>query len=144
MKPIYKHMSNGTTICTLRDKAGNVVYGYALCHPEEKNPSDRVGEYIATIRAEINYYKLIRRIELKPQIKTLGHLLACINNTNSKSFDSNSPEAKLIRHQFWMAREDYNAMGDLIKELEKALKDYISNRDKVIEALDAKDMDKNK
>ena len=43
-----------------------------------------------------------------------------------------------------MAQEDYNAMGDLIKELEKALKDYISNRDKVIEALDAKDMDKNK
>ena len=144
MKPIYKHMSNGTTICTLRDKAGNVVYGYALCHPEEKNPSDRVGEYIATIRAEINYYKLIRRIELKPQIKTLGHLLACINNTNSKSFDSNSPEAQLIKHQFWMAQADYKAMGDFIKELESALKEYISNRDKIIAALDAKDMDKNK
>lgn len=144
MKPIYKHMPNGTTVCTLKDKAGNVVYGYAQCHPEEKNPSDRVGEYIATIRAEINYYKLIRRIELRPQIKTLRHLLACIDNTNSKSFDGDSPETKLIRHQLWMAQDDYKAMKDLINELEKALKDYIVNRDKIIDTLETKEKDKNK
>lgn len=131
MKPTYKHLDNGTTICTLRDKANNVVYGYAQCHPEEKNESERVGEYIATIRAEIKYYKLIRRTELMPQIKTLNHLLACINNTGSKRYDTNSPEASLIRRQYWMAYADYKAIGELIEELEKTLKEYLISRDKI-------------
>ena len=131
MKPTYTHTEHGITICTLRDKNNNVVYGYANLHPEESNASDRVGEYIATIRAEIEYYKLIRRTELAPQIKILNHLLNCIANTNSKEYRTDSPEASLIRRQYWMAKEDYTAVGELIQELETALKDYINVRDKI-------------
>lgn len=130
MKPTYEHL-NGITICTLRDKSNNTVQGIAQCHPDEKNESDRVGEYIATMRAEIKYYKLMRRIELMPQIKTLNHLLACMLNTGSKVYNPDSPEISLIRRQLWMVRSDYDAMGELIIELEKALKEYLANREKI-------------
>lgn len=131
MKPTYKHTENGTTICTLRDKANNVVYGYAQCHPEDIY-SERVGDYIATIRAEIKYYKLISRIELEPQIKTLRHLLACIKNTGSKVYNPDSPEVKLIERQVQMAIADRDSIRELTEELEKALGEYLKNREKLI------------
>ena len=131
MKPTYKHMENGTTICTLRDKANNVVYGYAQCHPEDVY-SDRVGEYIATMRAEIKYYKLISRIELEPQIKTLRHLLSCIKNTGSRVYNPEAPEVKLIERQLRMAIDDRDSIRELTKELERALGEYFKNREKLI------------
>lgn len=131
MKPTYKHMENGITICTLRDKANNVVYGYAQCHPEDVY-SDRVGEYIATMRAEIKYYKLISRIELEPQIKTLHHLLSCIKNTGSKVYNPEAPEVKLIERQLRMAIDDRDSIRELTKELERALGEYFKNREKLI------------
>lgn len=131
MKPTYKHMENGTTICTLRDKANNVVYGYAQCHPEDVY-SDRVGEYIATMRAEIKYYKLISRIELEPQIKTLQHLLSCIKNTGSKVYNPEAPEVKLIERQLRMAIDDRDSIRELTKELERVLGEYFKNREKLI------------
>ena len=131
MKPTYKHMENGTTICTLRDKANNVVYGYAQCHPEDIY-SERVGDYIATIRAEIKYYKLISRVELEPQIKTLRHLLACIKNTGSKVYNPDSPEVKLIERQVRMAIADRDSIRELTEELEKALSEYLKNRERLI------------
>ena len=131
MKPTYKHTEHGTTICTLRDKNNNIVHGYAFCHPDE-NYSERVGDYIATMRAEIKYYKLINRIELKPQIKALRHLLSCYKNTGSKIYNINSPEIKLIENQVKMMVDDYEAVKDLIKELEKALKEYLKNRNNLI------------
>ncbi len=130
MKPTYKHLDNGTTICTLRDKSNNIVYGYAQCHPEEPQPSDRVGEYIATIRAEIKYYKLIRKTELRPQMKAMEHIYACIANTGSKLYDKDSPEAQLVWRQYWRLREDYITIGELIIELENALNAYLADREK--------------
>lgn len=129
MKPMYKHTENGTTICTLRDKANNVVYGYAQCHPEEPNPSDRIGEYIATIRAEINYYKLIRRTELRPQMKALEHVYSCIANTGSKVYDKESPEAKLIKREYWRLYNDCQAIGEIIVSLEQSLREYLKARE---------------
>lgn len=130
MKPTYKHSENGITICTLRDKSNNVVHGYAYCHPDEPQPSERVGEYIATIRAEIKYYKLIRKIELRPQMKALGHVYACIKNTNSKLYDGDSPEAQLIWRQYNRLREDCEVIGELITELQNALNNYLADREK--------------
>lgn len=114
MKPKYNHLSHGATVCTLEDKHNNKVYGYAQLHPEEVESSARVGEYIATIRAEIAYYKFIRRNELMPKIKILNHLLSCINNTNSKKYNPKSAEATLIKRQYWLAKSDYDATGELI------------------------------
>ena len=131
MKPTYKHTENGTTICTLRDKSNNVVYGYAYCHPEDEY-SERVGEYIATMRAEIKYYKLISRIELEPQIKTLRHLMSCIKNTGSKVYNPEAPEVKLIERQLRMAIEDRDSIHEITGELEKALGEYFKNREKLI------------
>lgn len=130
MKPTYEHLEN-LTICTLRDKSNHIVQGYATCHPED-TPSDRVGEYIATIRAEIEYYKLIRRTELLPQMKILGHVYACIANTGSKSYDVKSPEAQLIWRQYWLIHEDYITLGEMVKELKFALAEYIKRRDEMI------------
>ena len=130
MKPTYKHTEDGLTICTLRDKSNNVVYGYAHCHPEEQQPSERVGEYIATIRAEIKYYKLIRKIELRPQMKALGHICACIANTGSKLYDKDSPEAQLVWKQYNRIREDCKVIDEIIVELESALNAYLADREK--------------
>ena len=132
MKPVYTHTENGTTICKLQDKSNNIVYGYSFLHPEEPEASDFTGEYIATIRAEINYYKLIRKNELLPQVKTLNHLLTCITNTGSKKYNPDSPEAKLIRKQYWMAKSDYEAIGEIIQQLEETLSSYLKGRDKLI------------
>jgi hypothetical protein len=131
MKPVYKHTENGTTICTLRDKSNNVVYGYAYCHPEDEY-SERIGDYVATIRAEIKYYKLISKIELEPQIKTLRHLLSCFKNTGSKIYNPECPEVKLIERQLHMAIEDRESIRELTKELKKALNEYLENREKLI------------
>lgn len=130
MKPTYKHTEEGLTICTLQDKNNNKIYGYAHCHPEEPQPSERVGEYIATIRAEINYYKFIRRTELRPQMKALEHVYSCIANTNSKLYDKDSPEAQLVWRQYWRLREDYKIIGEIIEELKNALNLYLQEREK--------------
>ena len=131
MKPTYQHDKNGTTICTLRDKNNNVVYGYAYLHPEEFE-SKRVGEYIATIRAEIKYYKLILRNELEPKRKALHHLKTCISDNNNKKYNLESAEAKLIKRQYCIAESDCSAVKDIIAELQASLSNYLAMRDKLI------------
>ena len=84
------------------------------------------------MRAEIKYYKLIARIELEPQIKTLRHLMSCIKNTGSKVYNPEAPEVKLIERQLRMAVEDRDAIRELTEELEKALGEYFKNREKLI------------
>ena len=133
MKPTYSYdQYSGITTCTLRDKSNNVVTGTAKLHPLEQVESQRVGEYIATTRAEIKYYKLIRRQEILPKLNTLKHLYACIANTNSKKYNKDSEEAQLVWRQYWIAHAEYHALGDMIESLEMALREYIKARDKGI------------
>ena len=132
MKPTYQHHNNGTTVCVLRDKSNNVVYGYAYLHPEEHIESRRIGEYIATIRAEIKYYKLILRNELEPKRKALLHLKTCITDNNNKKYNLESAEAKLIKRQYCIAESDCSAVKDIIAELQASLSNYLTMRDKLI------------
>ena len=131
MKPTYTFDPySGITTCTLRDKSNNVVTGMARLHPLESFESQRVGEYIATTRAEIKYYKLIRRQEILPKMNALKHLYACIANTNSKKYNKDSEEAQLVWRQYWIAHAEYQALGDMIESLEMALREYIKSRNK--------------
>lgn len=130
MKPEYIYDENkGTTTCILRDKSGNVVIGIARCHPEEKIKSNRIGEYIATIRAEIKYYQIIRKTELLPKMKAIGHIYSCIFNNGEGKYDKNSPEAKLIKREYYRLYYDYKCIGDMIKRLRLGLRAYIEERD---------------
>ena len=132
MKPTYQHHNNGTTVCVLRDKSNNVVYGYAYLHPEEQVESRRIGEYIATIRAEIKYYKLILRNELEPKRKALLHLKTCITDNNNKKYNLDSAEAKLIKRQCCIAESDCETVKQTIKELQHSLDWYLQARDNLV------------
>ena len=132
MKPTYVQLDDNTIMCVLRDKANNIVKGYATCHPEEPHYSQRVGEYIATIRAEIEYYKFIRRYEIRPQLKALKHTYSCLTTTGSKEYRADSPETRLVRRHYWLMKEDYDNLGEIIKELEAVLANYLATRDSLV------------
>lgn len=125
MKPTYKHLDDGTTYCYLTEKNGETTVGKARLHPEEPEPpKEFVGEYIATQRAEIKFYKKIIKNEIEPQLKTLKHLYSILISSNK--YNSKNPEYYLIKRQYWMKKEDLEALKLLIKTLEEELKLYIN------------------
>lgn len=122
----YYHLEDGTTSCYLKDKNGNEVCGKARLHPEEKEAKDFIGEYIATQRAEIKYYKKIIRNELNPQLKILKHLYSSLISSNK--YNSANPEYFLIKRQYWIKKEEIEGLKEIIEAAEEELKNYISLR----------------
>lgn len=119
---------DGKTTCVVKYK-NKEFYGEANCHPDDKDfESERVGSYIAELRADLAVFKYMRDSELIPTYNALNHIYSSFNSCAKYHTDSN--EAKLVRRQLHMTKKQLSAVQKTIAELQLTLTVYIKDKEK--------------
>jgi hypothetical protein len=117
----------GHSICTAIYK-NKVFTGEAHCHPEDADfESERVGLYIAEVRADINILTYIRDCELKPAYNALNHIQSSFKR--SSHYNPNSYEAKHIRKQLRVIENQLTVVSNELATLKSTLTAYIKDKD---------------
>ena len=129
IEPIYSwHENIKTAVCTVTDKNDNKFEGFAYCHPDDYDfANEKTGCTIAHMRAEIKSYQFYRNHELKPALAALRQLYYTMNQ--SKSFNPDSYEAKMLMRHINQKLNDIEATNELIEELRKNIKDFIDQKE---------------
>lgn len=117
----------GMSICDL--VAGPyTIRTYAYCHPDDREfGSERVGCFIAEMRATIKYLQFKRDYEIKPALKTIKHLYD--NIKTSKNYNPKSYETKMIRRQIRNLEKEINTINYDINSEKQYLFEYIQNKE---------------
>lgn len=117
---------SGTATCILYDN-DKTYCGAALCHPDDRDMmSERTGLEIAYRRAEIQALRGFRE-EIKIELRTLKQLYYSINR--SKYYNSKNYEARMLNRHIAMKESDLEVVKETIKNKDKELRDYISEKD---------------
>lgn len=119
--------NDGKAICTLQDKYGNIYQGEAQCHPDDMDmESEKTGCEIAFKRAKIKLYQAYKN-EIEIKIKAIHDLYYSLNQ--SKSFNENSYENKMIQRQLRLLQFDLITAKEIIATERKFLKEYIDSKE---------------
>ena len=119
--------NDGKAICTLQDKYGHIYQGEAQCHPDDMDmESEKTGCEIAFKRAKIKLYQAYKN-ELEIKIKAIHDLYYSLNQ--SKSFNENSYESKMMRRQLRLLQFDLTTAKEIIAIEKKFLKEYIDSKE---------------
>lgn len=128
--------NDGVATCVIFYK-GHSFIGEARCHPDDEDmESERVGLTIAETRASIKVMKFIRDFEIKSQLNVLNHLNK--NVQNSKYYNKNSYEARMIRRQLHAIEKELTMLNNELTDEKLFLKEYINGKDKLYKKLRAK------
>ena len=125
----YFHPETGESIVALANKSGTYI-GQAKLHPDDKdNGSEYAGCRIAEGRAWIKYYKQEKR-RCREKLETIKNLYKDIYRNCSKQ------TAQEVEHRFNLQIKYYTEKltesKEIIKEIEKQLKNSIEVRDNII------------
>ena len=127
-KPYFEwDEETGSALCILyyNDK---VFIGQAKCHPDDIDMcSEKTGQQIALMRAEINYLNHLKNNEIIPALKALNQFYYSINK--SKKFNEKSYEVKMLKRQIKLYNLDYEILKNEIKEKKLQIKTYIQAKD---------------
>lgn len=128
MLPKYSYNpETGITTCILNDGV-NTIIGKAKCHPDDMDFGNHlVGETIATIRAEIKYFKLVIRTELRPKLNILKEIYSTYNS--SEKYDLKSLEAKQVYKKMKRCEDSITLLHQMIAERKLELTAYITSKD---------------
>lgn len=119
--------ATGKTTCTIKYKNINVI-GEAQCHPDDNDmQSERVGCYIAEMRAAIKYLQHIKNNELRPKLEALQHLESVY--TVSPHCDNDSYELKILRRHIRLTLRELATAQNEIAMVKQNLKEYINLKD---------------
>lgn len=119
---------SGLATCILTD-GDNVYIGTAQCSEQDQDmKSEKTGCYIAECRAQINYLTHVRDNELKPALKALNILYYSMNQ--SKQFNSNSYENKMLQRQIHALEFDLTVVKDMLAQEKQNLKEYLNQKAK--------------
>lgn len=112
----------GVSTCVLTD--GKDIYlGTAKCKEIDRDMmNEKTGCEIASMRAEIEYFKKLRDNELTPALNALKGVLFTLEH--SEKSDEYSKE--IIRRQIHRIKNDLAVVRYLKAEKEQALTDYIA------------------
>ena len=131
----FLHTTEGYTKCKMYWD-GQWFEGHAKCRPEDTDVwSERTGGTISEIKANIKRLKYIRnkkREELKPLI-LFETRLKCCKNYNEKSF-----EARRLRKEIWLYKEEIQEITNAINDEEAYLKKYIAEKENLYTRIRAK------
>lgn len=120
----------GQTVCHIYDNKGKVYIGEAICHPDDKNfQSQRIGQEIAYRRALIDFYRKLRKEELKPKLaayKELYQEMILSPRFNPKSYENLSLQRKIRKTTF-----DLAVVNDMINRERIELNEYIDTKEKI-------------
>ena len=104
------------------------VVEQATCHPDDADfMSERTGCFIAECRANIRLLRIRRDVEVKPILKSLKHMLSCMER--SSHYNPHSYEAKILRRQIRQNERAYAELNADIKAEREYLSDYLKNKD---------------
>lgn len=124
----------GQTVCQIFDNKGNVYIGEAICHPDDKEfQSKRVGQEIAYRRALIDFYKKIRKEELRPKLaayKELYNEMCLSPRFNQNSYENYSLQRKIRKITF-----DLEIVNNMIARERIELIGYIDEKEKIHQKL---------
>lgn len=116
-----------TTICEIADK-NNIYMGIADCHPDDFDfVSQYTGGHIAEGRA-ITKMLQSQKHEVRAQIQILEHVFGCMKA--SKNYNPDSNEARLMRRQIQIKKNELAELRCDIENLKSSLKEYIALKDK--------------
>ena len=136
----FVHNTDGLTRCEMYYD-GHWFIGCAKCLPEDMDMmSERTGSTLAEIKANIKRLRYIRakkREELKP-LTTFESRLKCCKNYNHNSF-----EARRLRKEIWLYKEEIQEITNAINDEEAYLKKYIAEKDNLYYRLRAKRSNEN-
>lgn len=137
MKLVYSNFNKqtGESVVILQDKNGRYV-GKAKLHPSDTEfSSEFAGCRIAEQRAWLDFYKKELK-KAKLQLKPLKDLYNYIWYFNSPA-EYHTYHTEWIEHQLSVRIDNYTKyieeLKDSIKNLEKAIKDSITARDRIIQ-----------
>lgn len=109
-----------------RASNGKVYWGEAMCHPDDEEfMSKFTGIHIAKMRCMIEYAK-----DEKTRIygKLQGIKQVYYSIIQSKNFNKNNYESKMIYRQMKFIEEEYRDICDSITELKNGLKVYLDSK----------------
>lgn len=114
----------GVTKCTIDDK----FTGTAICNFIDYDMKNRkVGEEIAYNRALIKYLKYDKNNRIIPSLKAVRQVYYSMNQ--SKKFNSDSYEAKMLRRQIENWEYELSLTIDAIETTEDYIRLYIKHKD---------------
>lgn len=125
--------ATGKTTCIIKYKNTEFV-GEAQCHPDDNDmQSERVGCYIAEMRAAIKYLQHIKNNELRPKLEVLQHLESVY--TVSPHCDNESYELIILRRQIRFVLRELATAQNEIAMVKQNLKEYIDLKDKLYQKI---------
>ena len=131
----FMHNTSGETTCDMYYD-GKWFTGRAKCLPEDMDMmSERTGSTLAEIKANIKRLKYMRnqvREQLKP-LELFQKRLECCKNYNNTSF-----EARRLRKEIWLYKEEIQEITNAINDEEAYLKKYIAEKDNLYTKIRAK------
>ena len=123
----YFDENEGISYCAIGTKADDVFVGTAKCHPDDIDmESEKTGCEIAFKRAKIKLYQAYKN-EIEIKIKAIHDLYYSLNQ--SKSFNENSYESKMIQRQLRLLQFDLTTAKEIIATERKFLKEYIDSKE---------------
>ena len=122
----FMYNSDGLTRCDMYYD-GQYFTGYAKCLPGDMDMmSERTGSTLAEIKANIKRLRYMRnkvRENMRP-LEIFESRLKCCKNYNYKSF-----EARRLRKEIWLYKEEIEEITNAINDEEAYLKKYIAEKD---------------
>lgn len=119
----------GKATCTTVDRLGRKFYGEAKCHrADHRYESELIGCTIAEMRANIEALRAYRN-DCRIRLEALQQLHYSMNQ--SKQFNPQSYENKMVCRQIRLAQEDLSAAKEQFSLAKSDLKQYLKNKDEL-------------
>ena len=118
----YSYFDKDTTISYVRIKTPLGEFtGIARCHPTDE-PSEFRGCLIAEMRANLKYYKAIRR-DLSVQVKTLENLVKRLEGF--AKYNKDCLEARVVRKTLYEAKDQRNQISCKIQRMKEMIQEQV-------------------
>ena len=125
--PLYSWDPNTGTASCIIEYDGLTFCGIAKCHPNDEDmQSEKVGMYIAELRAKIKFMQYQKRID-RAKVDALKNLLFSMDM--SKHFDCNSYAVKRLYKHLKAAMLEVENDRKLIEDYRIEIKRYIDTKD---------------
>ena len=139
-EPKFTYKDNYTKCEVIDDKYGRKYTGEAYCHPDDADFQSLItGSTIAEMRALINTMVAYKN-DLRIKLEALYQLYYSMNQ--SKKFNKESYEAKMLFRQIKLLKQDLSAAKEQIELYKQDLNTYMKDKDNVYKYLRQKNNNK--
>lgn len=121
-----------TGLCSCIIYLNDFLQGYGIAECAEQDidvKSQRTGEHIAELRAQINLLQNYKNRELWPGLKVLQHLKSTM--VNSKQYNPDSYESKRLNIEIKNLQKDIKDIQEAISAVKATLYNYITTKEEM-------------